>query len=221
MDHKREIINDIQSIAGRYSPYEVFSDWIRSAALAIQNSIDLFHGKLWKEREQEYLSTANKYTPAELKKICGLTGHLTMALEENLEDVLGDVYMKSNMGSKQTGQFFTPYNLSRLTAQLAIGENLKEEDGMIAINEPSCGGGGMIIAACAVLKDAGINYQTKLDVVAQDLDWKSVYMTYLQLSLIGCRAIVVQGDTLITPFDPAKTDRAHMLFTPARLGMLE
>lgn len=38
MDHKREIINDIQSIAGRYSPYEVFSDWIRSAALAIQNS---------------------------------------------------------------------------------------------------------------------------------------------------------------------------------------
>jgi hypothetical protein len=45
-------------------------------------------------------------------------------------------------------------------------------------------------------------------------------MTYLQLSLIGCRAIVVQGDTLSNPYDPKKTDPACILRTPAQTGAL-
>ena len=77
----------------------------------------------------------------------------------------------------------------------------------------------MIIAACKVLHEAGFDFQRRLDVVAQDLDWKGVYMTYLQLSLIGCRAIVVQGDTLCDPhtknYPPERTMR-----TPAMMGAL-
>ena len=69
------------------------------------------------------------------------------------------------------------------------------------------------------MKERGINPQTCLKVVAQDLDWKGVYMTYLQLSVLGIKAIVVQGDTLQDPF----TDLAHypterVLLTPAQKG---
>lgn len=58
----------------------------------------------------------------------------------------------------------------------------------------------MIIAMAATLKDKGYNYQACMKVIAQDLDWKGVYMTYTQLSLIGIDAIVVQGDTLLEPY---------------------
>ena len=44
-----------------------------------------------------------------------------------------------------------------------------------------------------------INYQKRVKIIAQDLDFRSVYMTYIQLSLVGARAKVVQGDTLTEP----------------------
>ena len=139
------------------------------------------------------------------------------ALTEEMTDVLGQIYMEAGMGSKYTGQFFTPFHLSEMCARMSIGE--LPDTGKISLNEPSCGGGGMVIAACKVLHEAGFDFQRRLDVVAQDLDWKGVYMTYLQLSLIGCRAIVVQGDTLIEPYTKNyPPDR--MLKTPAMMGAL-
>ena len=58
----------------------------------------------------------------------------------------------------------------------------------------------MILATAKALKNAGINYQRRLKVVAQDLDWLGVYMTYVQCNIIGIDAIVVQGDTLKEPY---------------------
>ena len=77
----------------------------------------------------------------------------------------------------------------------------------------------MIIAAAQTLKEKGVDYQRKMRVVAQDLDWKGVYMCYLQLSLLGIDAVVAQGDTLCEPYVngyPAE----RVLMTPARMGML-
>jgi len=90
----------------------------------------------------------------------------------------------------------------------------------ITVLEPSCGGGAMILAAAKVLWKNGINYQQAMDVVAQDLDWKGVYMCYVQLSLLGISAICVQGNTLTEPYDPHGTPRSHILTTPRKAGML-
>ena len=78
----------------------------------------------------------------------------------------------------------------------------------------------MIIAVAKKLKDEGIDYQKRMKVVAQDLDWKGVYMCYVQLSLLGISAVCVQGDTLREPFDIRRTEQSHMLFTPAYMGVL-
>lgn len=220
-DHKGLIIKRILDMSGQYSPYNIFSDWVELCALSISNSLSMIHDKVWQEREQTYISTAQRYTEKELESFAQMFVWLGDALTDNMTDVLGQVYMEAGLGNKYTGQFFTPFNLSELCARLAIPDSsFVNSEEMIKINEPSCGGGGMIVAACKVLYDHGVNYQRRLDVVAQDLDWKGVYMTYLQLSLIGCRAIVVQGDTLTNPFDPSKTERSRMLFTPAKLGAL-
>ena len=74
----------------------------------------------------------------------------------------------------------------------------------------------MIIAAARVLKERGLNYQRCMKVTAQDLDWNSVYMTYVQLSLLGIDAEVIQGNTLSDSMPEPK----QIFLTPNRMGML-
>lgn len=218
MNRKKEIIKLIKEISGKYSEYEVFTDWIKCSALTISNSVTWFHGNVWKDREQAFQDTMRKYTPGEQKKLSEMMGLLILALEDEMTDILGQIYMEAGMGSKAAGQFFTPFHLSQVCAELSLQE--PDENGIYTINEPSCGGGGMIIAAAVALKNKGINYQRAMRVVAQDLDWKGVYMCYLQLSLLGINAVCVQGNTLTEPYIKGKTDSSHILFTPAYMGVL-
>lgn len=212
------IIKEIESMSGNYSGYEVFSDWIKAAALSISNSTDITHGELWKKREVQYMEIVNKHGQEHMKRFSDMVGMLAIALEEKLEDVLGKIYMEAGLGSKQTGQFFTPFHISCLTSQITIPKAIGKENPLI-INEPSSGGGGMIIAAAKVLKDRGLNFQKCMEVTAQDLDWKGVYMTYVQLSLLGIKAAVVQGNTLAEPYG-SDTLKERVLYTPAKKGML-
>lgn len=224
MNRKKDIVKILQEMSGKYSTYEIFSDWIRCMALSISNTTNLIKDQVWHEREQAYLDTMRKYTPEEREKLTVLTGCLIDTLEDGPDDVLGDVYMKSDMGSKAAGQFFTPFHLSVLTAKLGLMEQIQAYKigklEKIEINEPACGGGAMILAAAKVLQESGVNYQEAMEVVAQDLDWKGVYMCYVQLSLLGISAICVQGSTLEKPYDPARTERSHILRTPRKAGLL-
>lgn len=185
--------------------------------MSISNSIELFHGKVWKDREQAFADTMARYSGSEQNKFAEMFAMLVETLENDMTDVLGQVYMESGMGSKAAGQFFTPYHLSYLCAKLVHPE--PDEFGLYHINEPSCGGGGMIIAVAQVLKEQGIDYQRKMRVIAQDLDWKGVYMCYLQLSLLGINAVVAQGDTLSEPYVNGYSAE-RVLMTPARVGIL-
>ena len=216
MGAKQEIIKIITSMSGRYAPYNIFSDWIQMSALAIQNSCCMIHNKVWKDREQLYIDTARKYTEQEMKSFAQMFVWLGDALEQEYSDALGEIYMESGMGNKYTGQFFTPFHVSEMCAEMNLPKDLPEH---LSLNEPSCGGGGMVIAACKVLHDRGFDFQRRLDVVAQDLDWKGVYMTYLQLSLIGCRAMVVQGDTLADPYRHGYPPE-RIMRTPAMMGVI-
>lgn len=217
MNYKKELIEKINKLSGSRSPYEVFCDWVKCSAIAIQNSCHIIHNGLWKKREEQYMRTIQPYGEAG-QEFGDMLGLLTMALDHDISDILGQVYMEAELGNKSTGQFFTPFHISHMCAEL----ELLDQDGSqtIRLNEPSCGAGGMVIAAAAVLKDRKINYQRCLDVVAQDLDWKAVYMCYVQLSLLGIRAVVVQGDTLTDPYIPGKTDPESTFYTPKHMGVL-
>lgn len=216
-----DVIKCIEAMAGRHSPYEIFSDWVACMAIGISNSTEFFHDEVWKQREDHYISLMNKYNPNEQMKLCEMTAWLVESLEDEICDVLGDVFMKAGIGSSSAGQFFTPFNISELCARTVLTPYLNGYGGeVIELNEPSSGGGGMIIAAARVLKESGINYQKALKVVAQDLDWKGVYMSYVQFSLLGINAICVCGDTLREPYDISKTPKDRIMVTPAAKGML-
>lgn len=217
--YKAEIIKTIQNISGRYSVYDVFSDWVEMSAISLQNGCMLFHNDLWNKREERYLSIVKRYTKDELNSLVECFAKLVLCFENfNFEDVLGSIYMHLDMGNKKSGQFFTPYDVSKMMALMTLPSHNSGEP--ITLCEPTCGGGGMIIAACDVLHERGINFQRVLKVVAQDVDWKPVYMTYIQLSLLGVNAEVVQGDSLAEPYKSGMYPPERVFYTPARMGML-
>ena len=217
---KKSIVNRLLSMSGKYSAYEIFTDWIRCCALAIANSNTLIHDKVWQDREQSYMDTIRRYTEEEQTSFAEMFVWLGDALAEEMSDVLGEIYMEADMGSKSAGQFFTPFHLSELCAAINLTGTEPDPDGKYRLHEPSCGGGGMVIATCKILRDKGVDFQRSVDVVAQDLDWKGVYMTYLQLSLLGISALVVQGDTLSEPYVKGVTPKNRILVTPMKAGCL-
>lgn len=221
MDGEKYIIDSITKMSGRHTPYKIFSDWITISAVAIQNCCKMMDDDVYKEREKLYLDIAGRYTKDELKNMADMTGALAMELEQRFGDILGEIYMKSGCGSKITGQFFTPYHISLMTAEILYAnqfDHLNEND-VIEINEPSVGSGGMIIAVANVMKEHAINYQKQMRVTAQDLDWNGVYMTYVQLSMLGIKAVVVQGNSLAESYKP-EYDRTRVFRTPAEMGVL-
>lgn len=209
-----EISKTIVKLSGTYTPYIIFTDWVKMFALAISNSCELFHNDIWRKREDEYMDIAKKYNQTQLDEIVNMGKMLIDFYEqEGPYDALGEIYMASDCGNKATGQFFTPFHIAMLTA--AVGK-YPDNNETFYINEPSCGGGGMILATAKVYAQRGGNYQKNMKVVAQDIDWNSIYMTYVQLSLNGIDAICVQGNTLMDERPRAE----HIFMTPKNKGAL-
>ena len=219
MTAKKEIVDIIKRISGQYPPYVIFSDWVEMMALSIQNTCDLAKGAVWEKREQQFNDIRKKYTDAEFTLFAKMLMLLCDAFEDGFGDILGEIYMESDSGNKYTGQFFTPFNVSKMCADCMIP---KDYDGShkLTLNEPSVGGGGMIIATAAILHERGINYQLCMDVVGQDLDWKAVYMSYVQFSLLGISAEVVQGSTLTEPYCGKGYPPERVFRTPKKMGVL-
>lgn len=220
--YKRNIVKMVKALSGCKSPKEVFIDWIECLALTIQNGCCIVKDQAWHEREEQYLRCIQSYgigsEKATQEKFGQMAAMLVKAMEQEVRDVLGDIYMEAEFGDKDKGQFFTPFEINYLCAKVL----LEEEDGSktITLHEPAAGAGGMIIAAARVLKDRGINYQRRLEVVAQELSWNAVYMCYVQLSLFGINAVVVQGDSLIEPYTSTGYPPSRVFYTPKRMGML-
>lgn len=184
MDNTKEIIKRINKMSGRLSAYQVFCDWIKCFALSISNAM-LKNQK----REKEYAETIKNYDVSEFAKLSAL---LTETISEKHNDVLGNLFMLAGYGNKNTGQFFTPYSVSYVCASMQ-----NYEKSIITMNEPSAGAGGMVIATSEAMINKGKNPQKQLRVIAQDLDWNALYMCYVQLSLYGIDAKIIQGDTLL------------------------
>lgn len=182
------IIDNINRMAGKYTPHQVFADWVEMSALSIAQSVEPD-----KEREDAFFSIARKYSEDDFFTLGCMLGRLSFLLENGLDDYLGKIYMELSTGNSHTGQFFTPFYVCEMMAGVALSDY---KGGIEYLNEPSSGGGANILAYAKVMREKGYNYQQLLEVKAQDLDYKCVYMTYVQLSLAGVSAEVVQGNSL-------------------------
>ena len=175
-------------MAGKYTPHQVFADWVEMSALSIAQSIEPDE-----EREEAFFNIARKYSEDDFFTLGCMLGRLSILLGNGLDDYLGKIYMELSTGNSHTGQFFTPFHVCKMMAGVALADY---KGGIEYLNEPSSGGGANILAYAKVMREKGYNYQQLLEVKAQDLDYKCVYMTYVQCSLAGVNAEVVQGNSL-------------------------
>ena len=159
--------------------------------------------------EQRYKNTICNYTKEQAEEFSKLLALLISALEEKHQDFLGQIFSNLNLGNSNKGQFFTPYHVSKMMAEINFIDLKKEIDnkGFITLAEPCCGSGGMIIAYAETMKEKGYNYQHQLYVESVDIDEICFKMAYIQLSLYGIPAKVVRGDSISLRF-------FEVLYTP-------
>jgi len=188
-EYKKEFQKLVNYYDYKYRKWEIFTDFCNIFAISLYQ---VFANK--EELEKEYFSIIKKYDDVIIKEVFPkMASFLINGLSSSFGDFLGECFMELDLGSKYKGQFFTPYHLSKLMAQI-VGTNQKQE--IETYYEPTCGSSGMIIARADILQEQGINYQNKMLVQAVDIDKLCFYMSYIQLTLLHIPAEIIHGNSL-------------------------
>lgn len=199
-EHQQAIVKIIEALSRTYGLDRVWSDWVEICAIALARA----DRAQFEARETRYLSIVNHYDKKELNGLVQAFSHLVMAFEKHVEngqiiDVLGKIFMMLNMGNSNSGQFFTPFEVSLMMAQILTPKNgydIIRQRGYVRLAEPTAGAGGMIIAYARTIAEAGYSYQRELHATATDIDSRCVHMTFVQLALLHIPAVVIHGNAL-------------------------
>ncbi len=210
--HGKDFIKIIETLKPSMHAHDVFNDWL------VMASATLYSWKKDQAVENEYLEISKRYTQEELNKHGRLLAIIVEALEETEQDFLGEVFTMAELTNSRNGQFFTPYSISRMMAEITMGEAELPKGRVCKISDPCCGAGGMLVAAASVMKQRGFNYQHDALFIGQDIDARCARMTYIQLSLLGVPAVIICGDTLaMTCYWQRETIGYHLADMDSRL----
>lgn len=201
-----EILKNLQRIQGK-DDYTLLHDFFILSAIYIRNNVDnrpTEHEKY----ESRYHSISKNYSKDELMIMASSFGMLYKEYEKMMNgdraftDLCGEIYMSSNTSNGKAGQYFTPYCVSQMCAISAIDADEakakieSDSNDVISVLEPSCGAGGMLVAAAERLQQIGINYAYNSIMYGVDIDERCVAMSYIQCSLLGIPAIITHGNAL-------------------------
>ncbi|CUJ49402.1 N-6 DNA methylase [Achromobacter kerstersii] len=202
-EHQKAIVKIIQELSRSQGIDRTWSDWVEMGALAMANAVDKAQ---FEKREERYMQIISNYKKDEVQQLAEAFAHLVQCWDKRVAvgdfgDALGSTFMMLDMGNAGTGQFFTPYEVSRVMGGIVMGDSealakTVTDRGFVRLLEPACGTGGMIIAAAHAMHEAKINYQEAMHVTAIDVDRRCVHMTYLQLAMLHVPAIVIHGNAL-------------------------
>ena len=221
---ENEFLKIFNKLVGRYSKWNIWADFITIFACSISNVLDKEH---YEEREDLYKNIVKKYNKEELNLFPQLMAQTFLALNNEPEqDFLGKMYMNLNLGNGARGQFFTPYSVCRLMAELIIDKDKTKEaiekQGYITVNDPACGAGATLIAAYNILKrdlnELVPNAHNFIILSGQDIDQTVALMCYIQLSTLGVPGYIKVGDTLCDPMTE-NDSLENYWFTPKYYNM--
>jgi hypothetical protein len=210
-EYQTAFVKLLETAARRHRKHEVFRDFCELAALSLSNAVDL---RNFDQREARYMQIVGRYEATEVAFFPQMLARVVQSLERGMHDCMGQLFMALELGDHWKGQYFTPYEVAYLMAELGTGDVgvAIEEKGYVRMNEPAAGAGAMVIALADSVQNKGFNYQQCLHVTAQDLDETAVHMAYIQLTLLHIPAVVVHGNSLCPkPTDARWFTAAHIL----------
>jgi hypothetical protein len=212
----RAFIRIFNEIPAHRHRHDVFRDFVTMVAISLHNAI-----RKSATLEAEYLSIIGRYDRVAQQAFPKLLGELVKLLDPEPRDVLGELYMSLEFGNTHAGQFFTPPEVLRMMAELAISEQLDTHE-FITISEPACGSGGMVLAIAGAMLEAKRNPAEVMWVECQDVDRSVAMMCYVQLALWNIPGVVIVGNTLAMEVREAFYTPAHWLgFWDAKLKRRE
>ncbi|QDI55081.1 SAM-dependent DNA methyltransferase [Serratia marcescens] len=191
-DPRKAFLSTFRETARNHHRYEVFSDFVKLAACALENaclkSPDI---------EAEYMATIQRYEKADAQRMAQLLSLLVIGLDQGMGIFSVRCLWSSSWAATVLASFHAVPSLE-LMAGLVAGDRLAalENEPYITLSEPTCGAGGMVIAFAKVMLARGYNPQTQLRADCVDIDPVAARMCYIQLSLLGIPARVVIGNSL-------------------------
>lgn len=180
-------------------PFEVLTAWMEAAYCSMRGVIvrhALLDEPAWAANEERYMRIVGRCKRPEktLTNFAKMLGTLTLALEAAPIDFIGPVFT-SLAADGFMGQFFTPYEVSKMMASMLLGE--PDIDKPITFcSEPACGVGGMVLAANEIFRERGFDIARRVHWDMVDVDATAMHGAFLQVNLTGASARVIHGNSL-------------------------
>lgn len=165
--------------------------------------------------EAQYMQVVARYRDQDdIRKMPQLMALALTTIAAGGIDFMGQVAGEIGALDAGLGQFFTPYEVSRLMAEINLGDaaDLMAEKGFITIQEPAAGAGGMLIAAADALEAKGVALRDCW-MEAIELSRSTYHMLYVQLAARGIAGRVTCGNSL-------SLESFTWAFTPAAAAFL-
>jgi len=170
-----------------------------NAVFGHMHSYDLY--RKWLEAVWAFLDAANnpgafkecldKYKHEEGAEFGRLLGVYTDAVEEMpFKDILGELFMRLDVNSARSGQYFTPWHIAEMMACMQFSREQFEahvaEKGEVTVCDPAVGSGVMLLAFAKVVHDElGREGLGQLKLYGTDIDQRCVLMCRIQLRMNG------------------------------------
>ena len=198
LDYKKRIVKNLDSFLYKRNKVQVFTDAVEYNALKLAIVVSPQKQEERIKRIKEIFDTyyADEKDKQAFDSICLDMTDMLSKMIDHYGDHLGEIYMELSGGKKVAGQYFTPYDVSRLMAEMTVGQSDISGGKILTFNEPCCGSGGIIVAVADALNSRGFNYTNDAVFVANDIDRNCALMCYLQTSWAAMPAIVLHQDTI-------------------------
>lgn len=205
-DYKKLFISNMEDLDRGKDTYTKFSDIMEMSycAMAKQNCyMHSIHKAPYDKfvddpevYEKRYMAIVAKYDKEKIRnQLVAAVAAMINGINAG-GDFLGNVAGELSVLNANMGQFFTPFSLSKMMAQMTFDPSIIDEKGYCTLQEPAAGSGGMVIAFAEVLKEQKYNLQQNLCCVAMELNNLSFFMCFLQLNILGIPARVIRMNTL-------------------------
>ena len=196
-DSQREFINGLVRLDRSKGLHYVFRDFCELAYCAYAKLTA--HSDAADQLEERYMNIVESYNNKDdIRAMPSLLAIAYQAVAGGGEDFLGSVAGELELLDARAGQFFTPYPVSRLMAEVILegADTVIEKNGFFTLQEPAAGTGRMVLAAADVLDLRGHDPSKHILVNAIDISAICFHMCYLQLTFRGIPALVERANTI-------------------------
>jgi len=207
------------SVFAHMHSYDLFRKWLQ-AVWAFLNAVSA---------STTFRETLDAYSYREGSELGRLFNLYVCAVEKMpFRDILGELFMRLDVNSAKSGQYFTPWPIAEMMARMQFSREDFEakvaEKGEVTVCDPAVGSGVMLLAFASVVhNELGRDAVKHLRLYGTDTDERCVLMCRIQLRMNGLdmvgRIAALMGNS--TAFnEPSNTVVFHSEAAAENIGQL-